>query len=479
MNELLFTRDETVLLTADELEADIRQREADVEYVRSEMLTINQEAGDDALSDELQARWDEGDQFLGRQTRVLERQRQALSLAVAQRESNGFTPPNFSVRHEDPYDISGISISTSADDLRARAATAIEETVELGDREKEEATKALASLHSANGQMARYLLAHGSPDYRRAWQKHMAGSPVTPAESQALEFARAALAIGADATGGYAIPTTLDPAVIGIDDRHVSPIRRASRVVRTLTNQWDGVTSEGVSSQWQGEAVEAVDNSPTLGTVSIPCFKLTIFIPYSIEVSMDWPQMEGELREMIAVERADAEAIAHAGGDGTTEPQGLVVGLAAATNDTTSGAIGGVATADVFGVDDKLNQRYRTRAQWVADKPFYNAIRAAGTNDGMALWTRLEGDLPNRLIGYDALEASAMPAVSTGNIAAILGDFTAGYTIVDRVGMVMETIPHLFGATNRFPTGQRGMYAYLRTGAEIVNEKAFSTLTIQ
>jgi hypothetical protein len=27
--------------------------------------------------------------------------------------------------------------------------------------------------------------------------------------------------------------------------------------------------------------------------------------------------------------------------------------------------------------------------------------------------------------------------------------------------------PHLFGATNRFPTGQRGIYAYWRTGTVV------------
>jgi hypothetical protein len=47
----------------------------------------------------------------------------------------------------------------------------------------------------------------------------------------------------------------------------------------------------------------------------------------------------------------------------------------------------------------------------------------------------------------------------------IVGDLRTGYAIVDRISMTMEIIQHLYGPTNRFPTGQRGAYAVLRTVA--------------
>ena len=61
---------------------------------------------------------------------------------------------------------------------------------------------------------------------------------------------------------------------------------------------------------------------------------------------------------------------------------------------------------------------------------------------------------------------------TTGSKIMIAGDFRTGYTIADRVGMSAELIPHLFGAT-RLPTGQRGLYAYWRTGANVVAPNAF------
>ncbi len=47
--------------------------------------------------------------------------------------------------------------------------------------------------------------------------------------------------------------------------------------------------------------------------------------------------------------------------------------------------------------------------------------------------------------------------VVAGAKPLIVGDF-ASFLIVDRLGMSIELIPHLFGA-NRRPTGQRGLYA--------------------
>ena len=45
--------------------------------------------------------------------------------------------------------------------------------------------------------------------------------------------------------------------------------------------------------------------------------------------------------------------------------------------------------------------------------------------------------------------------------------------------MTMEIIQHLFGPTNRFPKGQRGGYAFWRTGANVVAPNAFRYLALR
>jgi len=58
----------------------------------------------------------------------------------------------------------------------------------------------------------------------------------------------------------------------------------------------------------------------------------------------------------------------------------------------------------------------------------------------------------------------------------VVGDFSY-FLIVDRIGMNVEIIPHIFGATSRFPIGQRGMYAYWRNTSKVLSASAFVALT--
>jgi hypothetical protein len=59
------------------------------------------------------------------------------------------------------------------------------------------------------------------------------------------------------------------------------------------------------------------------------------------------------------------------------------------------------------------------------------------------------------------------------------GDFQAGYLIADRLGMSVELVPHLFGATNRFPTGQRGLFAIWRTGGGVTAANALRYMEVK
>jgi HK97 family phage major capsid protein len=66
---------------------------------------------------------------------------------------------------------------------------------------------------------------------------------------------------------------------------------------------------------------------------------------------------------------------------------------------------------------------------------------------------------------------------AAGETVAVYGSIAEGYRIVDRVGLTVELVAHLFGA-NRRPTGQRGLYAYARTGAAVVIPNAIRTLIV-
>lgn len=48
------------------------------------------------------------------------------------------------------------------------------------------------------------------------------------------------------------------------------------------------------------------------------------------------------------------------------------------------------------------------------------------------------------------------------------------FVIVDRFGLQIELIPHLFG--NHRPTGQRGLYMYFRNSSKVIDANAFRAL---
>jgi HK97 family phage major capsid protein len=70
--------------------------------------------------------------------------------------------------------------------------------------------------------------------------------------------------------------------------------------------------------------------------------------------------------------------------------------------------------------------------------------------------------------GKPAFELSSMVSTTTtGSKIMLAGDFKQ-FVIGDRLGFTLELVPHLFGPTSRFPTGQRGLLAIWRTGSAVV-----------
>jgi HK97 family phage major capsid protein len=68
-------------------------------------------------------------------------------------------------------------------------------------------------------------------------------------------------------------------------------------------------------------------------------------------------------------------------------------------------------------------------------------------------------------------------ATASNDNILILGDFSAGYLIVDRIGMEVVYNPLVLGG-NRRPTGEVGWAAFWRVGADTVNSDAFRMLQV-
>lgn len=384
----------------------------------------------------------------------------------------------------DPYDLTTLRYDTTPQDLRARALSAIESDKSTESWALDRAAATLRNVRD-RGQVANLFLHTGSEDYRRAFAKLAAGAEWALNDAERHAVARAQSTTGN--AGGFAIPFTLDPTVIFTNDSAINPIRNIARVVQITTNSWNGVSSAGATASWDAEGAEVSNDAITLAQPSIPVHKMQVFVPFSVEVEGDWSAIQSDLRAAMVDARDRLEATAHIKGTGTDQPTGLEVELTGGSSVVSPATVETFAAADVYATARALPPRYRMTADmpsWVAAYGTYLDIRQFDTSGGGNFWTSLGNGTPERLLGWRAYEASAVDdsndinaAATETNFVLFVGDFSR-YVIVDRVGMTVELVPHLFHTGNNRPSGQRGLIGWMRTGAESVDDNAFRVLSI-
>ena len=109
----------------------------------------------------------------------------------------------------------------------------------------------------------------------------------------------------------------------------------------------------------------------------------------------------------------------------------------------------------------------------------YRDWQLCGDDDWLRkLWPKVKKALQFAWIegGWDADRDGVINNGAT-KLMLIVGDFD-NYVIADRVGMSVELIPHLFATGNNRPSGQRGLFAFYRVGADSVNDGGFAILDV-
>jgi predicted phage gp36 major capsid-like protein len=187
-----------------------------------------------------------------------------------------------------------------------------------------------------------------------------------------------------DASGGYMVPLTLDPAILLTSAGSINPLRRISRVVRTLTEAWQGVTSAGATAEWKAEAAEAADASPTLAPAPIPVHFGDAFVPYSYEIGMDALNFAGELQTVLIDAAEQLMATAYTTGTGSGQPTGIITAIVG----TASVVVGTEAfpSSQVYSLQNALPPRFQARAQWCAALPIINLLSQRETTAGARLF---------------------------------------------------------------------------------------------
>jgi hypothetical protein len=252
------------------------------------------------------------------------------------------------------------------------------------------------------------------------------------------------------------------------------PDPRLARVKQTTVDEWRGITSTGITASYVAEATESTDNSPTLAqhgrrrsgrTRSCRSRSRSAWTGTSLQDDMtelfrdakdvlESSKFVVRLRHERAVRRPDRhdhDGRRGGGPDGhAREPVRAQERSPAALPQQRAGRV----------------PRERRHPRPVPPVRYRRLRRPRSGQDG------LQAGTPSRLLGYPVYEASEISGTITNAVKmAVFGDFSR-YMILDRVGLTVEVLPHLLGA-NRRPTGERGLYAYWRNGAKVLDANAF------
>lgn len=335
------------------------------------------------------------------------------------------------------------------------------------------------------GTAARWVKAAGDPAYLSAFAKllkdpsrgHMLWSGQEKAAYAEAKAVQTALKAGSITGNSELLPLNLDPTILLTSDGSTDPIRRIARVVQTVSNTWQGVTSAGVTAEWKSEGAQMTDAAPATDPAPIPVHFGDAWVPYSFELEMDaGPAWARDLGRLLADAADQLQAAAYLNGTGAGQPKGIRVALPAGSKlaSTTADVL---VAADVVNVQNALPPRFQARAQWIANLATINAMAGFETTAGALRFPELAD---SRLLRKPVHEASYMEtaggtAAADNDDVLIYGDWS-NFVIADRIGTTVEVVPHVVGVDGR-PTGQRGVIMWFRTGSDVVVPNAFRMLT--
>lgn len=309
-------------------------------------------------------------------------------------------------------------------------------------------------------------------------------------ESGLMELEQKALNVTTSSDGGYAVPEGIDREIQALL-RDMGSLRSIANV-RTIggVDYKKLINLRGTAAGWVGETSSRPETDTPQFAELVPSMGELYANPAATQTMLDdaffdagaW--LAGEIAEEFAL----LENPAFVSGDGTNKPAGFLSGTVNTSSDIDrsfgdlqmikTGVAGGFTATtsstnpvdDLISVQHALNPAYRANATWTMNTSTLERIRKFKDNDGNYIWRAgADQGAPGLLLGHPVLELPDMPDVATNTYPIAFGDFSRGYTVVDRMGTRVLRDPYTNKPYVHF-------YATKRTGGMLTDSKAIKVL---
>jgi HK97 family phage major capsid protein len=263
-----------------------------------------------------------------------------------------------------------------------------------------------------------------------------------------------------------------------------SPLRSVANVRQTSAYAAEFPTQSAIgAATWVAESAEKTETTGlTYALTEIPTHEMKILYKATQKMLEDSRfNLEAEISDACGRGFGLLEGTAFYSGNGTTAPQGII------TNSTVLADARNVITDNVLSFDDFIGTQYQLasyyakNAAWLFNRSTMGVVvslKSATTNTYL-LQPSLQAGQPAMILGSPVYEWADFPAItsttlSDAQLVLAYGDFRQGYTIVDRVDLVIQRLIEKYAEF-----GMIGFLARKRVGGAVVLPEAIQLLKNQ
>lgn len=272
--------------------------------------------------------------------------------------------------------------------------------------------------------------------------------------------------------GGYLVPEAYDRELVK-KITEISNVRALARV-RTIDTKRINIPKRStlVTAYWVGEGDASTASNSTYARGTITAHKQ---IAKTIITNEDLEDAFVNMRQLIVddagEELARQEGAGFVSGNGIEKPFGFM--QSSQILETVSGFAATFNADNLIDLASDIKTGYTARAVYGMNRSTIAFVRKLKDGNGNYLWQNgsLSGGTPNTFMGYPVVEMPDLDDIGAGLYPVVFGDFTAGYTIVDRIGTSVLVDPYSNAGTD-----EQVMYVRRRVGGDVVLGEALVKL---